>query len=63
LAPAFASATAKAWPKPVLPPVTMAHCPRSEKKSSENVSSDSVMIPSPGLNNGQKKGEKQAPSQ
>jgi hypothetical protein len=35
-APAFASASEKAWPRPVLPPVTMAFLPASEKKSIEN---------------------------
>ncbi len=35
-APAFASASEKARPSPVLPPVTMALLPASEKKSIEN---------------------------
>ena len=34
-APALASASVKAWPSPVLPPVTMAFLPASEKKSIE----------------------------
>ena len=35
-APALASASENAWPSPVLPPVTMAFLPASEKKSIEN---------------------------
>ncbi|MNY29258.1 hypothetical protein D3C86_1632890 [compost metagenome] len=44
LAPAFASAIANAWPRPLLPPVTIAVFPLREKKSIENALSDSIDI-------------------
>ena len=46
LAPPFASASANARPSPVLPPVTIALRPFSEKRSSENSVMSTVVAPS-----------------
>ena len=56
-APAFAMATAYAWPRPRLPPVTIAFLPESEKKSSEKsrmCRSVTVAAPSSGAVRGAK---------